>query len=156
MSTPTTPIMRQRLSSILIKALNQSPIGLADLPNKTGLTWLRCHDAVVYGKVEAIDLIYLCRALDLDAAAVLADVANYQPEAELEPKPEAKPNAAEPLPYTPPFRMARYGQLLDANGILVATIRGWQGDRWGSWIAQALTDCAIAERDGDNCQSLKS
>lgn len=73
---------------------------------------------------------------------------------------------------TPPFRYFSSGeQILDSDNHLVADIRGWGyltsvcglqmsdaeackvQDRFGEWIAQAMTDCAVAERDGDNMQN---
>lgn len=72
----------------------------------------------------------------------------------------------------PPFRYDPGSQMIfDADNHLVADIRGWGyltgfgglgmsdeeackvQDCFGEWIAQAMTDCAIAERDGDNMQN---
>lgn len=72
-----------------------------------------------------------------------------------------------PFRYDPGIQM-----ILDSDEHLVADIRGWGyltgsgglwmshaeackvQDRFGEWIAQAMTDCAVAERDGDNMQNI--
>jgi hypothetical protein len=72
------------------------------------------------------------------------------------------PDPAGYAPFVPPFHYRtelRY--IADSRGAVMADLRMWPAltgykikdqERIGNWIAESLSDCAFADRDGDNLQ----
>lgn len=69
--------MRKHLSDILLDAMLRHG-GVDRLVAETGLPDAIIRRAVTSGVVDAVDLLHITRALDLDAGAVLAEAANQQ------------------------------------------------------------------------------
>ncbi len=69
--------IRANIKAILRAAMREHSISYSDLMSATSLHLDRITHAVDYGIAETVDLINICRPLDLDASAVLAEAYSH-------------------------------------------------------------------------------
>jgi hypothetical protein len=100
MNTSLDNTLRANLKTLLQAAMREQSIAYTDLIAQTGLDLRIIGNATAYGVVDAIDLVAICRALDLDAGAVLSEAVNHI-GAELSSAPSA-PSAVNPAAQQQP------------------------------------------------------
>jgi hypothetical protein len=80
--------IRKELASILKAALKESGLTYTELSEQLEAPLGTTCDMIRYGIIESADFVMLCRALGLDACAVLAEAVNQTTET---PVPEQYP-----------------------------------------------------------------
>ena len=74
----TPDLFRAALKRLLRASMDQQDITVPDLIAGTGHNLRTVGNATSYGIVETADLLDICRALDLDISAVIAEAANHE------------------------------------------------------------------------------
>lgn len=69
--------IRDNLARLLTHSKQSQRLTYSEIIHQTGLGMQIVDNAISYGIADAVDLVRICRALDLDATEVIAEAINH-------------------------------------------------------------------------------